>query len=331
MKRQLSLLLAVLAVASVTIAKDLNQLRQEFRDLRFGMFIHFNMGTYHEKEWVEPGQDPMSFNPTKLDPRGWAKAARSAGMRYAVLTTKHHDGFCLWDTEVTDYDVASTPAKRHDIVKEFADGCRKEGIVPCIYFSIWDRTLGIEDEITHDDIVRIKKQLTELLTNYGDFALIIFDGWGNCGTKWKQQDCDEIYGHVKSLQPDILIMDHYQLRRGLTYEQVYQVEDILHFEEPVGEWVPEGNKYVAQQSPTLQSAWFWKTYCPQEELMSVDDIVNRHIRVLDTRNCNFLLNCAPNREGRMDDNVLKRLKEVGKALKAERKRRGTTDPADTKR
>lgn len=89
-------------------SQSLEKLRKDFLKLKFGMFIHFNMGTFHEKEWIEPGQDPKSFNPAKLDCGQWADAAKSAHMKYAVLTTKHHDGFCLWDSKTTTYDVASS-------------------------------------------------------------------------------------------------------------------------------------------------------------------------------------------------------------------------------
>lgn len=295
--------------------KRLEKNRDAFMRLGFGMFIHFNMGTFHEKEWVEPGQDPKSFNPQHLDCRQWARAAKSAGIKYAVLTTKHHDGFCLWDSRVTNYDVASSGVAGRDIVKEYCDAFRKEGIVPCLYFSIWDRQRGIEDSITADDITYIKAQLKELLTNYGKIPCLVFDGWGNCGTKWTQRDHDEIFNFIYSLQPDILLTDHYQLRRGLPRDVAYREEGIFEFEEPVGEWAPVGNKYASQQSPTIQSQWFWKLGFPKEKLMSVQDIVDKHLRVVNSRHCNLLINCAPNRDGLMDDNVVQRLKEVGEKIK----------------
>lgn len=296
-------------------SQSLDKLRKDFLKLKFGMFIHFNMGTFHEKEWVEPGQDPKSFNPAKLDCNQWAEAAKSAHMKYAVLTTKHHDGFCLWDSKTTTYDVASSAVAGRDIVREFCDAFRKNGIEPHFYFSIWDRQLGIENEITPDEIEIIKTQLKELLTNYGKIGSITFDGWGNCGTDWKQEQRDEIYAFIKSLQPQILITDHYQLRRGLPLDTVYQNVDFFHYEEPWGEWAPPGNKYASQQGPYIQSQWFWKLKFPEENLMSVDDIVNRHLAILKKRKCNFLLNCAPNRDGLMDDNVVQRLAEVGRVYK----------------
>lgn len=301
--------------------RSLEELRTEFTKLKFGMFIHFNMGTYHEKEWVAPGQDPMSFNPTKLDLEQWADAAKSAGMKYAVLTTKHHDGFCLWDTKTTDYDVASTPVKGRDIVKEYCDAFRSKGVEPHFYFSIWDRTLGIEDSITSKDIELIKIQLKELLTNYGKIPTLTFDGWGQCGTVWTMEDYIEIRDFVKALQPEIMITDHYQVVRhvkhGFPLEEAYKINDFLHFEEPSGKnpkkkkFAPEGNKFAAHQGPTIQSKWFWKKRFLDEDPMSVEEIVDQRLNVLADRNCNLLLNVAPNPEGLIDDNVVQRLKEVG--------------------
>jgi alpha-L-fucosidase len=308
------LLPALLAmVPSFVSAESLDRLREDFLQLKFGMFIHFNMGTYHEKEWVDPGQDPASFNPAKLDCGQWADAAKSAGMKYAVLTTKHHDGFCLWDSKTTTYDVAASPLKNRDMVREYCDAFRKRNIEPHFYFSIWDRQLGIDGGITAEEIEIIKTQLTELLTGYGKIGSLTFDGWGNCGTKWTQADRDAIYRHVKSLQPDILVTDHYQLRRKLPLAEVYQVVDFFHYEEPMGEWAPKGNAYASQQGPTIQSAWFWKLGFPNETLMSVDEIVGKRLEILGDRRCNFLLNCAPNRDGLLDENVVRRLTEVGKA------------------
>ncbi|MDR0844858.1 MAG: alpha-L-fucosidase [Tannerella sp.] len=317
------------SVENSTQSKE--ELRKEFLKLQFGMFIHFNMATFHEVEFSER-EDPMTFNPTKLDIGQWADAAQSAGMKYAVLTTKHHYGFCLWDSKVTDYDIAATPLAGRDIVKEFCDEFRARGIEPYLYIPISDRTLGILDTLTIRDKELIKTQLHELLTGYGKIGALIFDGWGNSEVVWTHSDYDEIVGYVKSLQPDILVTDHYQVQRArakdtiygkfqkdpdgkefITLEEAYQVNDFLNFEEPLGEWAwaPEGNTFASQQETTIQSLWFWKESFPTEELMSADEIVNGHINVLKERSCNLLLNCAPNKDGLLDDNVVKRLAEVG--------------------
>ena len=99
----------------------------DFLDLRFGMFIHYNMGTYHQEQWAYPFHDPKSFKPTQIDCAQWAAAAKSAGMKYAVFTTKHHDGFSLWNTSVSGYDIASSDYKE-DIVRKYVDAFRAEGL-----------------------------------------------------------------------------------------------------------------------------------------------------------------------------------------------------------
>ena len=296
--------LSFLATAAKPL-KSLSELQKDLMNFRFGMFIHFSPTTYldlpdqlmpdhatpHQgKDGVLGTADDLSpslFNPVKLDCGQWADAAKSAGMKFSVLTTKHHDGFCLWDSKTTTYDVASSAVGR-DIVREFCDAFRSRGIEPHFYFSIWDRQLGIEKDITEDEILIIKAQLKELLTNYGNIGSITFDGWGNCGTNWKQAEHDDIYNFIKSIQPRILNSDHYQLRRGLPLDSVYKNLDFFHFEEPFSdEWAPPGNKYAAQQGPYIQSQWFWKKKFPEEKLMSVDNIVNRHLAILKDRRCNF--------------------------------------------
>ena len=136
MKRIIAFIVLILMIFNTADAgtKSKDMLRKHFNKLKFGMFIHFNMGTFHEKEWVEPGQDPLTLNPAKLDCGQWAGAAKSAHMKYAVLTTKHHDGFCLWDSKTTSYEVASSSVAGRDIVMEFCDAFRSRGIEPHFYF-----------------------------------------------------------------------------------------------------------------------------------------------------------------------------------------------------
>ena len=106
---------------------DLRNLQQQFVDLKFGMFIHFNIPTFMDDDWADPDAAPAIFNPVKLDCSQWAKAAKSAKMRYGCLTTKHHSGFCIWDTKTTGYNVMNSPFKR-DVVKEYTEAFRKEGL-----------------------------------------------------------------------------------------------------------------------------------------------------------------------------------------------------------
>jgi alpha-L-fucosidase len=281
------------------------RLQRALVDARFGMFIHFNMGTFHDMEWVDPNQDPRSFNPTALDCGQWADAARSAGMRFAVLTAKHHDGFCLWPTKTTTYNVASS-SYPHDVVGQYVEAFRDRGVTPGLYFSIWDRTQGVPHQVpaTPADMDFVKDQLTELLTRYGRIPLLIFDGWA-----WQMGHhtvpFGEIRAHVESLQPDCLVLD----LNGLS---VPWDSDLLFFEEPKGGiFCPAGNTYAATQGQSISwSGWFWHPSTPTT-VRGAQDIVAGHLEVLEPRYCTFILNCPPNLQGLLDQSVVDVLRQVG--------------------
>ncbi|KAB6149044.1 DUF4982 domain-containing protein [Bacteroides xylanisolvens] len=281
---------------------------EDFLNHRFGMFIHFNMGTFHGEQWAKPGHDPKSFNPRFLDCNQWAEGALSAGMAYGVLTTKHHDGFCLWDSQVTDYDVASSSYKG-DIVKQYVDAFRRKGLSVGLYFSVWDRQHGIEKgKVTSAGIEYTKKQLTELLTNYGEIICLVIDGWGSI---WGQSPTFEeipfeiLADHIHSIQPNCLVINH-SCKTDRAYTQ------IVHYEATHGQHCPYDNTIPSQQGPTMQPRWFWEkgfeklSLKPLEEILSELDFCNSHF-------VNYLLNAAPNDFGKMDDNVMRRLAEIGEA------------------
>src|SRR6186713_1345020 len=126
----IALLLCSVAVRSqvvYTAPGGLHALQQKFVDLRFGMFIHFNIPTFMDQDWADPDAPPSLFNPGKLDCRQWARAAKSAHMSYGCLTTKHHSGFCIWDTKTTDYNVMHSPLRK-DVVREYVNAFRAEGL-----------------------------------------------------------------------------------------------------------------------------------------------------------------------------------------------------------
>lgn len=207
------------ALASAASAQTLQELQAQRVDWRFGMYIHFNMNTFYPG-WANDRVDPKMFNPTKLDCAQWAAAAKSAGMKFAALTTKHHDGFALWPSKQTPpngkapYTIAQSSVPTRDVVKEYVDAFRAAGIAPGLYFSLWDVANGIgagygtTDTINWDAVKGyVMGQLTELLSNYGEIPLLIFDGYS-----WKmghkQIPYQEIRALVKRLQPTCVITDH---------------------------------------------------------------------------------------------------------------------------
>ncbi len=293
-------------------ARHLSMLQQNFVDLRFGMFIHFNIPTYENADWPDPDASPTDFNPTRLDANQWAKAAKSANMSYGCLTTKHHSGFCIWDTKTTGYSVMSSPYKK-DVVKQFVDAFRANGLKVMLYYSILDTHHGIRpNQITPAHIALIKSQITELLTQYGKIEALIIDGWD---APWSRISYDkvpfeDIYMLVKKLQPDCLLMD----LNGAKYpgEGLYYT-DIKTYEMGAGQRLSMKQKRMPSLACLpINSSWFWKTDFPEKPVRDPKKTVEELINPLNKAACNFILNVAPNRDGLIDDNALASLREIGK-------------------
>jgi alpha-L-fucosidase len=158
-----------------------NKAQKAWMELGFGMFVHFGINTYYDKEWSDGTLDPYKVNPTELSTDQWCSVAKNAGMKYVVLVTKHHDGFCNWPSKLTDYSIASTPYKK-DILAELANSAQKYGLKLGLYYSLWD-----QHEKSHDLDIRkyvddfMLPQLEELMTGYGEVVELWFDGF------WKYQ------------------------------------------------------------------------------------------------------------------------------------------------
>lgn len=215
--------------------------QQAWMDLGFGLFIHFGINTYYDVEWSDGTLDPVKFNPAQLDTDQWCAAAKEAGMKYIVLITKHHDGFCLWPSRYTDYTVAASPFRK-DIVAEVVNSVHKYGLEVGFYYSLWDRNNQLHDTNEPAFVDFMKNQLEELLTQYGPIVEIWFDGfWKKQQHGWtgKNQEIegeaspeeadyqravdfihawrtegayrwqmDHLYQFIKSLQADCLVMNN---------------------------------------------------------------------------------------------------------------------------
>jgi alpha-L-fucosidase len=296
-------------------AKDLRELQQDFINLKFGMFIHFNIPTFTDNDWPDPDTDPAVFNPTKLDCGQWAKAAKSAKMRYGCLTTKHHSGFCIWDTKTTDYNVMNSPLKR-DVVREYVDAFRKEGLRPLLYYSILDTHHKLRPGyITRSHIDLVKAQLTELLTNYGDIDALIIDGWDAPWSRISYEDIpfEEVYRLVKKLQPNCLLMD---LNSAKYPAEILYYTDIKSYEQGAGQHISkETNKLPALSCLPIQKSWFWKEAFPTTAVKDPAVMVKDNLELFNKAYCTFILNVAPNRDGLMDANALEALKKIGELWK----------------
>lgn len=294
--------------------RPLLELQQRFVDLRFGMFLHFNMATFQDRDWGDPTSSPDLFRPSALDTDQWAAAARSAHMTWGCLTTRHHDGFCIWPTKTAAASIGKTSGAI-DVVRAYVNSFRQAGLRVGLYYSI----LSLRDDIRHFNVTAakvqlIKDQLTELFTGYGEVDILITDGWDAPWSRitYEEVPFQEIYEHVKNLQPNCLICDlnASQYPPGGLY-----CSDVKAFEQNAGQEVPEGNNVPALSCVTLTDEWFWKQRDENGQLKAVTTVVNDWLEPLNRRQCNLILNAPPTREGRLSPNVVSRLEEIGKAWK----------------
>ena len=180
----------------------------EWQKLEMYAFCHFGTNTFTGREWGDGTAPASIFNPKKLDARQWAKEIKNAGMKAIILTCKHHDGFCLWQSDYTDYCMKNSPYQngKGDVVKEVSDACREMGLKFGVYLSPWDRheaTYGTGEDYNK----YFKNQLTELATKYGDVFCFWFDGACGEGKNGKKQvyDWESYFDLIRELQPNAVI------------------------------------------------------------------------------------------------------------------------------
>lgn len=206
-----------------------------FRDAKFGAFIHFGLyselgGYYHGNGPYDPAEQIMglgerhmvipwktyqtevggSFNPTNFDARKWVSLIKRAGQKYVIATAKHHDGFCMFHTATTHYNVVDSTPFGRDVIKELADECRRQGIVFCPYYSIGDwAAAGVMDPKFTSYHDYMFAQLKELMTRYGDIPLVWFDNYWYVNHQWStdQAHAQELYTLLRSLNPNVLVND----------------------------------------------------------------------------------------------------------------------------
>lgn len=298
-----------------TAAKDLHDLQQDFVDLKFGLFIHFGLGTYLDHDWADPEQPATLFNPDKLDCRQWIKGAESAGMKFGCMSVKHHVGFCMWDTKTTPYNVMNSSVTR-DVVQEFVDALREKDMKVMFHFSILDLHEGvIPRQIKPEHTDYLKAQLKELLTNYGPIDAIMIDGWDAPWARisYEEINFQEIYDFIKSIQPDCLVMD----LNGAKYPaDALFYSDLKTYEQGAGQRIDNDKAWLPSMAcDHLQPTWFWNSAFPAMELPSADKIIEENIIPKNNAGCTFILNAAPNTSGLLDDNAMQRLAEIGKKWK----------------
>lgn len=307
-----------------------------FREARFGMFIHWGLYAIPARgEWVRSTEklsvedyEPFfkEFNPVNYNPREWAKAAKKAGMKYAVLTTKHHDGFCLFDSKLTDYKATNTPAGR-DLIKEYVEAFRAEGLAVGFYYSLLDwhhpdyphyndtihpmRGNETFKDTPHDFtkyVDYLHGQVRELLTNYGKIDIMWFDfSYGQMsGEAWR---ATELMQMVRSLQPHIVIDNRLGGNIKSPEPEVY-AGDFASPEQmipPKGMANEEGNPIPWESCITLNNNW---GYAAMDKAYKSPKLVIRTLVECVSKGGNLILNVGPNAKGEIPKESLEILEEV---------------------
>jgi alpha-L-fucosidase len=313
-----------------------------FNDARFGMFIHWGVYSVPAGEWrgkpvhgggewiMQEGQIPVSeyekfahqFNPVKFDAKEWVSLAKNAGMKYIVITSKHHDGFAMWRSDLSDWGIKSTPFQR-DPLLELSRECRRQGIKLCFYHSImdwhssdWPERRPWNDVATGTpDMDRyvsyMKGQLKELLTRYGPIGILWFDGeWEK---PWTNERGEDLYHYVRGLQPAIIVNNRVgKGRAGMTgMDKGGGVGDYGTPEQqiPANGFGPGVNW---ESCMTMNDTWGYRK--DDQHWKSAETLV-RNLIDCASKGGNYLLNIGPTSEGVFPDASIERLKEIGDWMK----------------
>lgn len=299
------------------------------------MFIHFGVNTFTNREWGDGKESPSIFAPSKLDTGQWARVARQAGFKAMILTAKHHDGFCLWPTKTTSHSVAASPWRsgKGDLVREFVDACRAEGLRPGLYLSPWDRNHpSYGDSPRYNDVYIA--QLTELLTGYGPLAEVWFDGANGEGPNGRKQEYDwpRVWAAVKKMQPDAVVFSDAgpDVRwngneRGVAGDPNWSTVDPARVPAPgvSGPGVIDALQHgdangsvwrPAEADVSIRPGWF---YHPAEDagVKSGDQLATLYLRSVG-RNSKLLLNVPPTPDGLIHENDAAALAEMHRRLQA---------------
>jgi len=294
-----------------------------------GLFVHFGVNTFHDREWGDGTEDPASFDPTGLDCRQWARAAKTAGATRLVLTAKHHDGFCLWPSALTMHSVRQSTWRggQGDVVREFTDACRAEGLGAGLYLSPWDRHEPSYGTAAYND--HYVGQLEELLSGYGLIVEVWFDGANGEGPNGKRQvyDWPRFQATVRRLQPNAVMFSDagpdvrwIGNERGVAGDPNWCavapgvvpypgaqgsgiIEELQHGDPRGTVWRP------GEADVSIRPGWFWH---PAEDgaVKSADELLDVYVASVG-RNAGLLLNVPPTRAGVLADPDVASLQAFG--------------------
>ncbi len=289
-----------------------------WQEAELSLFLHFGMNTFTDREWGEGNEDPQLFNPSQLDAAQWVQMAKECGFRYLILTAKHHDGFCLWQTRYTEHSVKNSPWRmgKGDVMREFARACHSAGLKVGFYLSPWDR-----HERTYGDSPAYNRyfinQLTELLTQYGEVAEVWFDGACGEGPNGRRQEYDwqGYYEVVRKHQPKALIAICGPDIRWVGNEDGYAAETEWSVQDAVPAF--HGNVtgkvwWPAECDVSIRPGWFYHQH-EDDKVKTLSHLLDIYFKSVG-RNSVLLLNVPPDRRGLLPDPDVARLREWRAAL-----------------
>lgn len=284
-----------------------------WQDLEFGVIVHFSTNTFLDREWGDGTADPKVFNPTSFDPEQWMQAIQASGAKYVVLVAKHHDGFCLWPTDQTDYSIKKSPWKdgKGDVVGDVARAARKYGLKFGVYLSPWDRhDPRYKDSAAYDKYYL--SDLEELASNYGDLVEFWLDGAGSGGHVY---DFKKIMETLRTYQPNTVVFADTGLfeygdarwvgtESGRVPYENWNVIDRHGFLR----WRP-----VEADTPLRNLHWFWH---PNDEasVKSLDELLTTYDQTVG-HGAQLMLGLAPDTRGLLPDSDVARLKQFGDAVR----------------
>src|SRR6266700_1894743 len=335
--KTLTLLLSLLTLGSAQTYQPSEanlKARQWFQDSKFGLFIHWGVySVLGEGEWVMNNKkmsiseyEPLAarFNPSEFDAAEWVRIAKSAGMKYITITSKHHDGFAMWGTKQTKWNIVDATPYKQDPLKMLAEECRKQGVKLLFYHSHLDwhhpdyyprgRTGHNSGRPESGDFNRyldfMDNQLRELQTNYGDIAVIWFDGWWDKPTAdWR---LEKTYSMIHSLQPAALVGNNHH-RKPFEGEDFQMFEKDLPGQNTAGfNAESEIGKLPLESCDTVNKAWGYNS--KDKQYKSVTDLIHFLARAAG-HNSNFLLNVGPMPNGKIQPEFVERLRGMGEWMK----------------
>lgn len=316
-----------------------NPYQRQQIERRYGMFIHFGINTFHNQEWTDGSKPASSYSPSAIDAAQWVRTAREAGMKYVILIAKHHEGFCLWDSKLTEYDVASS-GNPTNVIEAVARECKRQGIGLGLYYSLWDRRQNPDtanaalDQEYDKYMISQLNELIDITSQHVPLVEFWFDGsWVKPSWRWPMR---EIYSTIKSREPQCQIGINWSIGQpdspdGTPGTRIYPADQkegdpIRYFPSDfrLGDpYLPNppdpklfsnsGKRYYMPWESTVCISGKWFYHTEDTARKSLDELAKLYKKATEQDNI-LIINVPPGRDGRMSQENIELLKALRKKL-----------------